>query len=85
MPITTANLQFRPRVPIFDAQVCVGSRRSKVGPAATRTALLDALDRHGITRALVYHAHAEEFSSIHGNTMLADWLGDDEQRLLFSN
>jgi hypothetical protein len=56
MPITTANLLFRPRVPVFDAQVCVGGRRSEVGPGATRPALLDALDRHGITRALVYHS-----------------------------
>jgi uncharacterized protein len=77
MPITVANLQFRPRVPVFDAQVCVGSRRSEIGLAATRPALLDALDRHGITRALVYHAHAEEFSPIYGNIMLADWLDDD--------
>lgn len=77
MPIASANLQFRPRVPVFDAQVCVGSRRSEIGPAATRPALLAALDRHGITRALAYHAHAEEFSPIHGNTLLADWAGDD--------
>jgi predicted TIM-barrel fold metal-dependent hydrolase len=79
MPIATANLQFRPRVPVFDAQVCVGSRRSELGPAATRPALLGALDRHGIRRALIYHAHAEEFSPIHGNTLLADWLGADER------
>jgi predicted TIM-barrel fold metal-dependent hydrolase len=79
MPITSANLQFRPRVPVFDAQVCVGSRRSEIGPAATPTVVLGALDRHGITRALVYHAHAEEFSPIHGNIMLADWLADDRR------
>jgi predicted TIM-barrel fold metal-dependent hydrolase len=77
MPIATANLRFRPQVPIFDAHVCVGSGRSEIGLAADRPALLAELDRNGVARALVYHAHAEEFSPVLGNTMLQAWLGDD--------
>lgn len=59
MALTTANLRFCP----------LGG-----WAAATRLALLEALDRHGTTRALVYHAHFEAFSPIYGNTMLLYFL-----------
>lgn len=81
MPIAAANLRFHPQVPVFDAQICVGSGRSAIGLAATRGALQADLDRHGIGRALVYHVHGEECSPTHGNQMLEDWLGDDARLL----
>jgi hypothetical protein len=64
-------------MPVFDAHVCVGAGRSKIGPAADRAALLAELDRHAVGRALVYHAHAEEFSPVRGNLLLKEWLGDE--------
>jgi predicted TIM-barrel fold metal-dependent hydrolase len=79
MTISAANLHFAPQTQVFDAHICVGSRRSDIGPASERRALLAELDRHGIARALVYHAHAEEFSPVRGNQMLAEWLGDDDR------
>jgi predicted TIM-barrel fold metal-dependent hydrolase len=57
----------------------VGAGRSAIGPATSRAALLDELDRHHVGRALVYHVHAEEFSAVRGNQMLEPWLAGDER------
>lgn len=77
MAIAAANLSFAPLVPAFDAQICVGHGAAALGPAGERAALLAALDRHGIARALAYHIHAEEFSPLRGNELLEGWLADD--------
>jgi predicted TIM-barrel fold metal-dependent hydrolase len=81
MPIPAANLHFYPRVPVFDAQICVGHSGSALSPAADRASLLAELDRHGVERALVYHAHAETFSPLRGNHLLEEWLGRDGRLL----
>jgi predicted TIM-barrel fold metal-dependent hydrolase len=77
MALTATSLSFTPQVPVFDAQICVGAGRSSIGPAAERAPLLAELDRHGVTRALAYHIHAEEFSPLRGNQLLEPWLSDD--------
>src|SRR5690349_17147443 len=75
------NLSFHPRVPVFDAHICVGHSGAALSPASDRPALLAALDRHGVERALIYHAHAEAFSPLRGNQLLEEWLGDDGRLL----
>jgi predicted TIM-barrel fold metal-dependent hydrolase len=81
MPLSAANLHFRPQAPVFDAQICVGHGRSALSPAADRAALLAELDRHGVDRALIYHVHSEDFSPPHGNQLLEEWLGGDGRLL----
>jgi hypothetical protein len=71
------SLTFRPRVPVFDANVRVGHRHDEPSPAPERAALLAELDRHGVGRALVYHAQGEEVSALDGNRFLEAWLADD--------
>ncbi|MCL4859428.1 MAG: hypothetical protein KJZ93_08475 [Caldilineaceae bacterium] len=73
------TLSFRPRVPVFDANVRVGHRHDQPAPFADRSALLAEMDRHGVTRAVVYHAQTEEISPIEGNYLLEAWLADDER------
>jgi hypothetical protein len=69
-----SKLDFRPRVPVFDANVCVGDRHDQVSPCRDRAALLAEMDRLGIDRALVYHAQTEEISPVDGNRLLEEWL-----------
>lgn len=75
------SLSFRARVPVFDANVRVGDRHDEVSPCRDRHALLKEMERHGVARALVYHAQTEEISPIEGNAALAAWL-DEEGRLV---
>lgn len=74
-----SHLSFRPRVPVFDANVRVGDRRNEVTPVRTREALLAEMDRQGVGRALIYHAQAEDVSAYDGNLCLEPWLGKDER------
>ena len=71
------SLNFRPRVPVYDANVRVGDLYNAPSPFLNRDGLLAELDRHGVQRALVYHGHAEHISPIDGNENLKDWLCDD--------
>ena len=71
------SLSFEPRVPVFDANVCVGDGRKEASPCRTRRDLITEMDRHRVQRALIYHAQTEEGSSIVGNECLQTWLGDD--------
>lgn len=75
------SLAFQPRVPVFDANVCVGHHHDQPSPAADRGALLAELDRCGVARALVYHAQTEAISPVEGNTFLEAWLDADERLL----
>ncbi|MCZ6679744.1 MAG: hypothetical protein O7E52_21140 [Candidatus Poribacteria bacterium] len=71
------SLNFKPRVPVFDANLRVGDLRDEPAPYRNRDELLAELDRHGVERALIYHAQAENISPIDGNNYLEAWLGDD--------
>jgi hypothetical protein len=75
------SLRFQPRVPVFDANVRVGDRRDEPSPCRNREQLLAEMDRHGVARAVIYHAQTEVLSPVEGNGYLADWL-DDNGRLL---
>ena len=71
------SLNFSPGVSVFDANVRVGDLKNEPSPCRDRHQLLAEMDRHGIERALIYHAQAESISAINGNCYLENWLGDD--------
>ena len=71
------SLNFKSRVPVFDANVRVGDLLDEPAPYRDRAGLLAEMDRHGVERALIYHAHADNVSAIEGNNYLEAWLGDD--------
>jgi hypothetical protein len=60
-------LQFTARIPVFDANVRVGDLYDEPAPCRDRAGLLAEMDRHGVERALIYHAQAEVLSPIEGN------------------
>ena len=74
------SLTFKPRVPVFDANIRVGDLRDDPAPCRNTAELLAEMDRHGVERALIYHAQAESISPIDGNNFLKSWL-DDSGRL----
>ena len=71
------SLTFRPRIPVFDANVRVGDLSGQPAPCRDRAALLAEMDRHGAERAVIYHALTEEVSPVEGNLLLEPWLGTD--------
>ena len=71
------SLNFKSRVPVFDANVRVGDLLDEPAPYRDREGLLAEMDRHGVERALIYHAHADNVSPIVGNNYLEAWLSDD--------
>lgn len=73
------SISFTPRVPVFDANVRVGDRYDEPAPFRDRAALLIEMDRHGVQRALIYHALTEVNSPSEGNQLLEDWLGPDDR------
>jgi len=66
---------------VFDANVEVDTDPDRPAPRQTRAALLAELDRHGVERALVWHAHAERRGPLGANRLLEEWLGDDGRLL----
>ena len=71
-------LNFKPRVPVFDANVRVGQRHDELSACRDRATLLAEMDRCGVARAVIYHAQTEDISPFDGNQLLLDsWLGDD--------
>ncbi|MEM7032386.1 MAG: amidohydrolase family protein [Chloroflexota bacterium] len=75
-----ASLTFKPGVPVFDANIRVGDLREEPSPCRNTAELLTEMDRHGVERALIYHAQAESVSPIDGNNLLESWL-DEAKRL----
>ena len=71
------TLNFKAMVSVFDANVRVGDRRDDVSPSRNRAELLREMDRHGVEKALIYHAQGEFLSPVDGNRFLEDWLGED--------
>ncbi len=73
----STQFTFRPRVPVFDANVRVGDLHYEPSACRNREQLLAEMDRHEIEKALIYHAHTEELSPVDGNLFLEEWLGDE--------
>lgn len=76
-----SSLNFSPRVPVIDANVCVGNHHTGPSPCQSPAQLLEELDFHGVRRAVIYHAQGEQISPTDGNMYLEDWL-DEEGRLI---
>lgn len=68
------TLNFQARVPVFDANVGVGHLRNRTSPFENPEQLLQEMDRHGVTRALIYHLQGEALSTVEGNERLLPWL-----------
>ena len=75
------SLSFSPRVPVIDANVCVGNHHTGPSPCQDPSQLLAEMDTHGVQRAVIYHAQGEEISPTDGNTLLEEWL-EHEGRLI---
>ena len=68
------ELDFRPRVPVFDANVALGRRHNRRVVSDTTEGLLDAMDSSGVERALVYSPFAEDFDTVDGNALLMEMI-----------
>lgn len=77
MSLQPLSLNFKARVSVFDANVRVGDSHHDVSACRDRASLLREMDRHGVARALIYHAQTEEISPTEGNVSLESWIGDD--------
>lgn len=66
------DLDFKPIVPVFDANVSLGRRHDQRVSASgdTPEATLSEMARAGIQRAVVYSPHAVNFDSKDGNNLL---------------
>ena len=64
------DLDFKPTVPVFDANVALGRRHDRRVPSDTLEGTLEAMDRAGVGRAVVYSPHAANFDSQDGNQLL---------------
>ena len=72
-----STLNFSPRVPVIDANVCVGNHHTGPSPCQSPAQLLGEMDFHGVGRAVIYHAQGEQISPTDGNLYLEDWLDGD--------
>jgi len=68
------DLDFRPRVPVFDANVALGRRHNRRVVSDTTEGLLDAMDKSGVERALAYSPFAEHFDTVDGNALLMEMI-----------
>lgn len=64
------DLNFRPKVPVFDANIALGRRHDKRVSVDTVEGLLEAMDGAGVNRALVYTPHAVTYDPHDGNSIL---------------
>jgi len=75
------DLEFQPSVPVFDANIALGRRHDRRVVIDSTEGLIDAMDKTGVERALVYSPHAEDFDIVEGNSILMEMI-DGESRLL---
>jgi hypothetical protein len=66
------DLNFKPSVPVFDANVALGRRHDRRVRVDTVEGTLGAMGRAGVGRALVYAPHAVAFDGREGNQLLLD-------------
>ena len=70
------DLNFKPSVPVFDANVGLGRRHYKRVSEDSVDGTLEAMSRAGIERALVYSPHAAYWDPGEGNQILLDSIQD---------
>ena len=77
----TVDLNFKPSVPVFDANVALGRRHDSRVREDTAAGVLREMDRAGVNRALCYAPHAAGYNSQQGNTLLIELI-HGESRLV---
>ncbi len=70
------DLNFKPSVPVFDANVSIGRRHDKRVAVDTVDGALEEMQRAGIGRALVYSPHAAYWDPEEGNEILLEAVAD---------
>ena len=68
--MSEVDLDFKPTVPVFDANISLGRRHDRRVPVDTVEDTLAAMDRAGVDRALAYSPHAANYDSREGNDLL---------------
>ena len=71
------NLNFKPSVPVFDANVVLGRRHDRRAVVDTVAGTKEAMRKSGIERALVYSPHAVHFDTMVGNQLLLEMIQDE--------
>ncbi len=64
------DLDFKPSVPVFDADVALGRRHDRRVAVDSVEGTLEAMDKAGVGRAHVYAPHAAGYDSTEGNELL---------------
>jgi len=72
---------FRPTVPVFDGHAALGRRHDRRVRYESAEQVLEAMDRSGIDRALVYAHYAATFDTRRGNDLLRE-IVDGKDRLV---
>ena len=67
-------LDFKPSVPVFDANVALGRRHDRDVDVDNVTGTLQAMSQAGINKALVYASHSVSFDSQEGNELLSEMI-----------
>ena len=73
------ELNFRPKVPVFDANIALGRRHDRRVKIDTREGTLEAMDHSGINRAVAYSPHAATFDSKDGNDLLIESIANEKR------
>ena len=71
------DLEFKPQVPVFDANIALGRRHDRRVKVDSVEGTLDAMDKAGIQRALAYSPYAALGSRQEGNQLLYDSISDE--------
>ena len=66
------DFHFKPSVPVFDANIALGRRHDRRVNVDSSDETLRAMDRAGVTRAIVYTPHALGYDSLEGNRYLLE-------------
>ena len=77
----TVDLDFKSAVPVFDANLALGRRHDRRVRVDTVEGTLQAMNRLGVGRALVYSPHAANFDPSDGNRILLEMI-EGEARLV---
>ena len=75
------DLNFKPSVPVFDANLALGRRHDRRVVVDETEGVLKAMDDVGVDRAVAYAPHAAGYDSREGNALLIEQIGD-ESRLI---
>ncbi len=68
---------FKPEVPVFDGNTVLGRRHDQRVLSGDREALTAAMDRSGITRALVHTPYAVTYDTTVGNRHVLELIGEE--------